>query len=158
MSKRDRILEEIAMEDFGRTDIPSRLRGKARKLAREKGITPKEALSLITGGKYASPQNISKEKFTRRSSPPPQLKAEKKGNDLDPRTYINSDIGRCARCGLVLPKKEMKAHIDTKHRFRLKVRKSLVRLPALLGIIDRTKWKVLDERNSKEDWLDSDED
>lgn len=45
-TKNREILEELAEEEFGTTNVSAELRGEARRLAKESGCTPYEALPL----------------------------------------------------------------------------------------------------------------
>jgi len=47
VSKNKEILDELSFREFGVVDLPSLVRGKARKLARESDISSREALDII---------------------------------------------------------------------------------------------------------------
>lgn len=57
------ILDELALRDFGTTEIPRELRGKARSLAKTHGCTPREALNkLINAREEKRKQRIVKKR------------------------------------------------------------------------------------------------
>lgn len=65
--KRRQVSEEHALRDFRTLDVPIRLRGAARALAQERGITPMEALVIIRAGEERGANGEKKLKQLRRA-------------------------------------------------------------------------------------------
>jgi len=151
MDKSDKLttLDRLALEDFGRTDVSQQQRVAARKLAKNKGITPKEALAIINGEAHCSSVD-AKYGATQRTLDSSGSSKHKINSEIDPRSYVKSDSGICAYCGRIFLKSEMKSHIEDEHKpKKLKFSGGRVRIPGLLG---EAGYEVLDERTKNEDW------
>lgn len=61
------ILDELALRDFGTTEAPHELRGKARALAQKRGCTPREALEKLIKARdeHEKQQKNTKKKMKR---------------------------------------------------------------------------------------------
>ena len=60
------IRDELALRDFGTTEVPSMLRGNARDLAQKLGCTPREALDKLMEERDESDKNQERLKKRRR--------------------------------------------------------------------------------------------
>ena len=145
--KNNKILDELALRDFGTIDVPSILRGKARVLARELGVTPREALDLIIEKSLEIDNTRQKKSRKSKNNSSQENKERLADSENNGRNFV-----KCSLCNQEVLRKNFKKHNRRAHRKTIRktiliqkeeVQKSRYKPPNRYGISPQSAGELL---------------